>query len=114
MKCLGSEADCVIELVEQYWPSHGTISMAHLAEALVPILKKLLEPSAEVTDRDRGICEAIVATWLCEAVAWPPGIRGRRRGRMAAISVLIEPSRTPASVVGASEPQTRAKGEYPR
>jgi hypothetical protein len=64
VKCLGTEADRVIALVEDYWPSHGTISMAHLAEALVPILKKLLEPSAEVTDRDRGICEAVVATWL--------------------------------------------------
>jgi hypothetical protein len=64
VKCRGSEADCVIELVEQYWSSYGTISRAHLVEALMPILGKLCEPGAQVTDRDRGVCEAIVATWL--------------------------------------------------
>ncbi len=64
VECLGTEADRVIALVKDYWPSHGTISMAHLAEALVPILGKLLKAGAQVTDRDRGVCEAVVATWL--------------------------------------------------
>jgi hypothetical protein len=37
---------------------------AELAEALLPILERLLEPGKEVTNADRDLCEEVVASWV--------------------------------------------------
>jgi hypothetical protein len=38
--------------------------VANLVQVLLPFLKPLLQPGAEVTDEQRGICEALVTGWV--------------------------------------------------
>jgi hypothetical protein len=38
--------------------------MAQLAEALLPMFEKLLQPGTQVTDEIRDLCEGLVAAWI--------------------------------------------------
>jgi len=60
----GSAVQSLIELVGENWDRFAIGTRAELVEALLPILDPLLESGAEVTDRERGVCEAIVAKWM--------------------------------------------------
>ena len=54
----------VIELVSQYWMSYDAGARVELVEALLPLLKPLLEPGAVVSDQERDACEYVVAIWV--------------------------------------------------
>jgi hypothetical protein len=61
----GVPVDRVVELlVKGHWMFYEAKPRAELAEALLPTLKRLLDSGAEVTEVDRDICEAIVASWI--------------------------------------------------
>ncbi len=60
----GSAAHRLIELVGENWVRYRISARAELVEALLPILEPLLASRAKVTDRERGVCAAIVAKWL--------------------------------------------------
>jgi hypothetical protein len=60
----GSVAHRLVELVGQHWGQHEMRARAELVEALLPIVEPLLEAGARVTNRERGVCEAIVLKWL--------------------------------------------------
>jgi len=60
----GSAAYRHIELVGENWVRYQIKPRAELVEALLPIVEPLLEPGVEITSRDRGVCEMIVAVWM--------------------------------------------------
>ncbi|UCG87689.1 MAG: hypothetical protein JSW71_03835 [Gemmatimonadota bacterium] len=60
----GSAAHRLIEIVGENWVRYQIKARTELVEALLPILEPLLKPGARVSDRDRGVCEAIVAKWI--------------------------------------------------
>ena len=60
----GSAAHGLIELVGENWVRYQMKARAELVEALLPILEPLLESGAKVTDREQGVCAAIVAKWM--------------------------------------------------
>jgi hypothetical protein len=51
-------------LVHKYWGFYDARAVANLVQVLLPFLKPLLQPGAEVTDEQRGICEALVTGWV--------------------------------------------------
>ncbi len=53
-----------MELMTQHWGSYGPKPMAQLAEALLPMFEKLLQPGTQVTDEIRDLCEGLVAAWI--------------------------------------------------
>ncbi len=60
----GDAAYRIIELVGEHWVRFAITARVELIAALRPILEPLLESGAKVSDRERGVCEAIVAKWL--------------------------------------------------
>jgi hypothetical protein len=60
----GDAAQRLIEIVGENWMRFPMTARAELVEALLPVLEPLVRQAAEVTDRERGICEAIVAKWM--------------------------------------------------
>ena len=51
-------------LVHKYWGFYDAQAVANLVQVLLALLKPLLQPGAEVTDKQRGTCEALVADWI--------------------------------------------------
>jgi hypothetical protein len=60
----GSAAHRLVELVGENWGQYEMRARAELVEALLPIVEPLLEPGAKATDRERGVCQAVVLKWL--------------------------------------------------
>ena len=56
--------DRVVHLVSKYWGAFTATAKVELVSALLPVLEPLAEPGKGPAARDRGTCEAIVATWL--------------------------------------------------
>jgi hypothetical protein len=54
----------VVELVTRYWDDFDAQPRARLAEALLPLLEKLLDPDAGITEEDHDLCEGIVGSWI--------------------------------------------------
>ncbi|UCG89137.1 MAG: hypothetical protein JSW71_11605 [Gemmatimonadota bacterium] len=61
---IGEAKTRITELVSQYWMSYDAWARAQLVEALLPLLKPLLESGAVVSDQERDLCEGIVASWV--------------------------------------------------
>jgi len=60
----GNPIDRLVEFVGRTWGTHDLGARAQLAQALLPIVLPLAECEVDVTDQQRDLCEAIVATWL--------------------------------------------------
>jgi len=56
--------DRVVDLVSKYWGAFAANAKVDLISGLLAVLSPLSEPGRVPTARDRGACEAIVATWL--------------------------------------------------
>ena len=55
----GSAVHRLIELVGENWVRYEIKARTELVEALLPILERLLEPGAKVTDLERGVSKGI-------------------------------------------------------
>ena len=64
LKLSGTPAGRLTKLVRRYWPHFGAPARAEVTQALLVVLRPLLEPGAEVTDQKRLTCGDIVASWL--------------------------------------------------
>lgn len=60
----GGAAERAAQLIARNWAGHEAKPKAQLAEALLPIVSKLLEPGVSVNQDDRDLCEGLVAAWL--------------------------------------------------
>jgi hypothetical protein len=60
----GSSLTRVVELVTRHWGAHDENRRTQLAEVLLPLLEKLLEPKAQIAYDVRGLCEGLVAAWI--------------------------------------------------
>ncbi len=60
----GSSLTRVVELVTHDWGTYDENRRAQLVETLFPILEKLLQPGAHITDETRDLCEGLVAAWI--------------------------------------------------
>ena len=60
----GEAPSRISEVVKENWWDQNAESRTKLVQALVPILKDLLQPDAKVTDQHRDLCEGIVYAWF--------------------------------------------------
>lgn len=64
LRLAGTPAGRINKLVRRYWPQAAAPARAELIQALLLVLRPLLEPGAAVTDQKRQTCEDIVVSWL--------------------------------------------------
>jgi hypothetical protein len=64
----GDSLTRIVELVTLHWGAYDENRRAQLAEALFPILDRLLRPEAQITDETRDLCEGLVAAWIFRQV----------------------------------------------
>ena len=52
------------ELVSKDWKSYDADAREQLVEKLMPVLEPLFDPGAVVGNRERDLCEGIIARWV--------------------------------------------------
>jgi len=62
----GEAAVRISEVVKENWWGYKPESRMKLVQALVPILKDLLQPGTNVTDEHRDLCEGVVYAWFAQ------------------------------------------------
>jgi hypothetical protein len=64
LQLAGDPRDRVISIVTQHWDGYDATAQAELAQALLPVLVDLDNQAEDAIGPHRGLCEAVVATWL--------------------------------------------------